>query len=115
MESNIDVERDDLTSGESRVTLRVNEFHEGGAQAYGWSSYQVRPSVLHPASLYRRASRGSYLHISSENARVNASFVYRSQICVMFLLERFYDVDIAASGKKCHFNIFILSIIYDAD
>lgn len=50
MESNTDVERDDLTSNESRVTLRVNEFHEGGAQAYGWSSYQVRP-IRAPSSI----------------------------------------------------------------
>lgn len=66
------------------------------------------PSVFHPASLYRRSSRGSYLHISGENARLNASFACRSQTCVMFLFERFYGVDIAASGKKLsYFHMMI--------
>lgn len=73
------VARARLTSRKVQSNPRVNEFCEGGAQAYGWSSSRVRPiGTRHPASLYRRSLRQSRLHVSRENANPRVQLRHRS-------------------------------------
>ncbi|XP_025264449.1 uncharacterized protein LOC105252609 isoform X2 [Camponotus floridanus] len=54
-------------------------------------------SIQHPCIDVLHADH-IFIYSVKTQEHINTSFVYRSQICVMFLLERFYDVDIAASA-----------------